>query len=58
MPLATRCNANTYSIFGIATLVIPYPNFSITYGLLTKLHGVMYAQGSLSQRSPEGVACL
>ena len=58
MSLATRCNANAYSIFGIATLVIPYPNFSITYGLLTKLYGVIFAQGSLSQRSPQRVACV
>ena len=58
MSLATRCNANSYSVFVNANLIIPYPNFSITYGLLTKLLGVMCTQGSLSQGSPQGVICL
>ena len=39
MSLSNRCNANSYCMLVMATHVMPCPNFSITYELLTNLQG-------------------
>ena len=58
MPLVSRCDANSDCMLVIATHVMSWLNISITYKLLTKLLGQMYAQGYLSRWSHHGIACL
>ena len=47
MSLATRCNANSYSIFVMATHVMCCPNFSLMDVLLTNLLGSNALKGVL-----------
>ena len=52
MSLATRCNANIYFIFLIATHAMSCIKFIVTDKLLTKLWLKIYVQWYLSKGSP------
>ena len=58
MSLVSRYDTNSDCMLVIATHVMSWLNISITYKLLTKLLGQMYAQGYLSRWSHQGIACL
>ena len=58
MSLATRCNANIYFMFVIATHALSCISFTVTDKLLTNLWLKICVQGYLSYWTPPGVASL
>ena len=49
--------SNALGIVVIATNVMSYPNFIVTYELMIKLHEQICAQGYLNRSPPQKIVC-